>query len=205
MSYTKHIAETWYWIKQYWKNRNLPNSHYEHFYTKSFGLDSSDYKDKSIIDIGSGPRDPLQWATMTKRRVLIDPLNWIYRLLKTPSSYAVTANAENIPFPNESFDLVTCFNSLDHVDNISSVAKELQRILKPGGKLLIIVELGHDPTTCEPHRLSSDIDKKYFPDMSVVLKAEYAFNGNVYRSIRDKRPKETENSILQIMLVKKAS
>ena len=42
-----------------------------------------------------------------------------------------------ITYPDNYFDLVTCFGTLHHIPNASYVLKELYRITKPGGYLLI--------------------------------------------------------------------
>ncbi len=51
----------------------------------------------------------------------------------------VVANAEGIPFANNSFDrvIVTCF--LHHVDNVENVLNELDRVLKPSGAATIFI------------------------------------------------------------------
>ncbi len=42
-----------------------------------------------------------------------------------------------IDFPDDFFDLITCFGTLHHIPNVTFVLEELYRILKPGGFLLI--------------------------------------------------------------------
>lgn len=42
-----------------------------------------------------------------------------------------------LDFPDDSFDLITCFGVLHHIPNVSDVMKELSRCLAPGGRLLI--------------------------------------------------------------------
>lgn len=39
----------------------------------------------------------------------------------------------DLPFPNESFDIVCCFNIFEHVPNLERLFREMQRVLKPGG------------------------------------------------------------------------
>jgi SAM-dependent methyltransferase len=49
-------------------------------------------------------------------------------------------------FPDNSFDLITCFGALHHIPNVSFVLSELTRVLKPQGYLLIrepIVSMGN--------------------------------------------------------------
>ena len=51
----------------------------------------------------------------------------------------------NLPFNDNSFDLITCFGALHHIPNVSHVLSELIRVLKPNGYLLLrepIVSLG---------------------------------------------------------------
>ena len=44
----------------------------------------------------------------------------------------------NAPYENECFDLVYCVEALEHAVNIEAAIKELGRLVKKGGKLLII-------------------------------------------------------------------
>lgn len=44
----------------------------------------------------------------------------------------------NIPFDNASFDFIFCVEALEHAININGAIKEIARVLKPNGKVLII-------------------------------------------------------------------
>jgi SAM-dependent methyltransferase len=48
-------------------------------------------------------------------------------------------SGENLPFSNASFDLVTCTDVLEHITNDDSTVREINRVLKPGGYVLITV------------------------------------------------------------------
>lgn len=48
------------------------------------------------------------------------------------------SKAEKIPFPDNSFDLVTCQTLLLHVHDVMKVLKEMLRVLKPGGLLAVV-------------------------------------------------------------------
>lgn len=45
--------------------------------------------------------------------------------------------AEDLPFPDDCFDVVTCLEALEFMINRQSVLKELVRVLRPGGQLLL--------------------------------------------------------------------
>lgn len=49
----------------------------------------------------------------------------------------VLGDAENLPFADESFDLVYCNDSFHHYPHPQAVLLEMNRVLKPGGTLLI--------------------------------------------------------------------
>ncbi len=51
----------------------------------------------------------------------------------------IHADAHKLPFGNKNFDLVLCTEVLDHVAEPLKVLKEIKRVLKPGG--IVIVEL----------------------------------------------------------------
>jgi len=57
-----------------------------------------------------------------------------------PIDYVSDATA--IPVPDASFDLVLCTEMLEHVPEPIRVVRELARVLKPGGRLLLTAPLG---------------------------------------------------------------
>lgn len=44
-----------------------------------------------------------------------------------------------LPYPDASFDYVTCFDVLEHVDDEQQTLREIARVLRPGGSLVISV------------------------------------------------------------------
>lgn len=48
------------------------------------------------------------------------------------------ADSEDLPFPNESFDAVTVAFGVRNFENLEKGLSEINRVLKPGGKLLVL-------------------------------------------------------------------
>jgi SAM-dependent methyltransferase len=59
----------------------------------------------------------------------------------------VLGDAEHLPFKESSFDLVTCFETIEHLRNPERALKAVQRVLKPGGVLLISTPTPGPPAT----------------------------------------------------------
>ena len=51
----------------------------------------------------------------------------------------LVADAENLPFEDNQFDLVYCFGVLHHTPNTDKGIQEAIRVLKPGGKFIIML------------------------------------------------------------------
>ncbi len=50
----------------------------------------------------------------------------------------IQADSERLPFPAGAFDVVTCSNSFHHYPDQARAVAEMHRVLKPGGRLLLI-------------------------------------------------------------------
>ncbi len=62
-----------------------------------------------------------------------------------PKREFVVGDARNLPFKNNSFDLIIAINMLHHVNDPENVLKDCFRVLKKGGKLLTV-----DPNLYNP-------------------------------------------------------
>jgi SAM-dependent methyltransferase len=80
----------------------------------------------------------------------------------------VKAPAETIPFPDNHFDVVSSFNSLDHVDDLDTAVREVCRVVKPGGLLLLLTDVNHEPTITEPITLTWDVVDRFTPPLHVL-------------------------------------
>lgn len=54
-----------------------------------------------------------------------------------PTNTYLIADASKLPFDDNTFDLITSFDNLEHIKEYKEVIKEMVRVLKPGGKILL--------------------------------------------------------------------
>jgi ubiquinone/menaquinone biosynthesis C-methylase UbiE len=52
--------------------------------------------------------------------------------------HAVQGDSERLPFPSQTFDVVTCCNSFHHYPHQAQAVREFRRVLRPGGLLVLI-------------------------------------------------------------------
>lgn len=73
------------------------------------------------------------------RITIMDPSDAFVRdnVKGVPAQWIKPQPSGDIPFPDASVDLITCFAVLHHVPNVSHVVREFARILMPGGYALI--------------------------------------------------------------------
>jgi ubiquinone/menaquinone biosynthesis C-methylase UbiE len=56
----------------------------------------------------------------------------------------VAGDAGVLPFRDESFDVVTCRTAAHHFGDVAAAVRQIHRVLRPGGSLLLQDILGHD-------------------------------------------------------------
>jgi ubiquinone/menaquinone biosynthesis C-methylase UbiE len=102
-----------------------------------------------LLDIGSGTGT---WAGMVAvsglpvRRIIgLDyaaemcrVAEWKARQAVEYHAHFVNADSEHIPFTDGSFDLLTCSHSFHHYPNQATTVREMHRVLRPGGRLVVI-------------------------------------------------------------------
>ncbi|MEA2248420.1 MAG: hypothetical protein QOH46_2949 [Solirubrobacteraceae bacterium] len=174
----KGRSELSYWAGRKREEGTFINAHYEFLFADHFGLSHDFFADKRMVDIGCGPRGSLEWAHMAAQRVGVDPLAESYLALGASEHEMeyVASGAEHIPFADGHFDIVSTINSLDHVDDLDATIAELKRVLRPGGTLLLLTDVNHDPNPCEPHDFSWDIVDEFSDQLRVVDERHFERN-----------------------------
>lgn len=92
-------------------------------------------KNSKILQIGCGPEDVINYFK-TGKKYSIDPLAEFYKKkfgLDYSSVNFIEGRAENLPFEDNSFDVVILANVLDHVETPDKALSEIKRVLKPEG------------------------------------------------------------------------
>ena len=176
----KRLYELGYWRWRAFREKGL-SPFTSGIFTDVLGVDRSSYAGKKVIDIGCGPRGSLEWLGDSKLRVGIDPLMPDYLQLGVTghkTSY-VACNAEQLPFANASFDIVTSINSLDHVDDLNLTLNEIARILTSGGHFIFLVEVHHKATLSEPITIPWNLTTQLSHNFRIV--SEYHYEEAKYR------------------------
>ena len=108
---------------------------------------------KVVAEIGPGPVG-FPEACGAGTAIAVEPL--APRLaaagLLLPGDVAyLPVGAEDLPLLDASLDVVVARNSLDHVADPAAVLAEVKRLLRPGGTLILNVDIDGVPTAAEPH------------------------------------------------------
>lgn len=187
----KHASELRYWRRSWQAGAGFTNDHFGYFYKDHFGLSAEFFQGKAILDIGCGPRGSLEWVPQARARIGLDPLALEYKTLRgSGHQMAYTAaRSEQMPFHDHAFDVVASFNSIDHVDDLEGALGEVARVIKPGGLFLLITDVNHPPTACEPFLISLEIIERLSPGLVLDEQRYYApvVPDNIYASIMQDR------------------
>ena len=139
-------------------------------YWEELQADGGTFAGERVLEIGCGPLAPILQFEHCERHGL-DPLidayveaGWpLYDLDVT----FVNAPGERMPYPDGWFDAVISVNALDHVDDFAAVVGQIERVLKPGGRVRFEVEY-HEPTITEPLKLDDEIIAAAFVGTSLT-------------------------------------
>lgn len=61
---------------------------------------------------------------------------------KYPRIKFIKANAHKLPFQKNAFDLIVCFETIEHVVDPIKVLKEIRRVLRPSGQAIVVMDSG---------------------------------------------------------------
>lgn len=157
----KADCEMGFWRKVAEKEPTMHNDHYLNYFTMAWDFTVEWYEGKHLLDIGCGPRGSLELLTSAASRTCAEPLAKQYGrefgIGKKHSMRYVACGVESMPFPDQSFDVVSSINNFDHVENVDKGIAEIFRVLRTGGSLLMMVEIHSDYRPCEPQSMPANL------------------------------------------------
>lgn len=101
------------------------------------GKFSNDAGNQRLLDVGCGTGFILDLAhDLFQQLEGIDLTSEMLARVTPRANLTLSlGQAENLPFPPSSFDVVTCYSVLHHIEDLRAVFSEIRRVLKPGGVL----------------------------------------------------------------------
>ncbi len=109
-------------------------------------MEFENFQDKRVLEIGAGMgTDLAQFAKHGAKTTDLDLSSGHLQHAKTNFSLRGLpgefqhGDGENIPFEDNTFDLVYSNGVIHHTPNTASVVAEMHRVLKPGGRIIIMV------------------------------------------------------------------
>lgn len=124
-------------LQRFWHNRKL----------EVFKELLGQQKPQEIIDIGCASGTMTNsisqiWPKSKITAVDVYPAAIAYAKIKYPHIRFLVADAHKLPFKDNLFDLVTCYETIEHVVNPEKVLKEIRRVLKKNGVAIIEMDSG---------------------------------------------------------------
>lgn len=103
-------------------------------------------QNSSLLDVGCGSGILIKYLLETNRGMKLFGLDITSKMVEVakrkfandPNVEITLGSAIKMPYKNNTFDYVTCASSFHHHPDPLKSAKEMVRVLKPGGKLLIL-------------------------------------------------------------------
>lgn len=121
---------------------------YRMFMEELYRWRRTDEREFDLLDIGSGTGSWLAMVAgsgLPARRLV--GLDYSVSMCGVASAKAraiedapvfVNGDSEHLPFADESFDVLTCSHSFHHYPHQAAAIQEMKRILRPGGRLMLI-------------------------------------------------------------------
>ncbi|MDQ6996537.1 MAG: class I SAM-dependent methyltransferase [Mariprofundus sp.] len=136
----------------------------------------------TILEIGCGPVC-LASLLAQQCKTYLDPMADDFRRmfpgeLPEDGEY-LTSAAERIPKPSGSYDLIICLNMISHTLNPELVMNEIERLLKPGGKLILSIRT-HNQLEARLHYLTI----RMFPQLCSKTRPYYYTRKGIRRTLQ---------------------
>ena len=110
-------------------------------------LDRTDWRGRKVLEIGLGQgaeseqliRRGAVWSGLDLTQESVDRVRSRLSLRKLSHENVRQGSALDIPWPNDSFDIVFSHGVLHHIPDVMGAQREIHRVLKPGGSLVAML------------------------------------------------------------------
>jgi SAM-dependent methyltransferase len=104
-----------------------------------------------------------------------------YRSVDLDAGADLQADITDVPLPDASVDLVVCSHVLEHVDDDRAAMSEIARVLRPGGRAVLLVPLAIGRPTLEDPAIVTPEERRraYWQDDHVRLYGDEDFAGRL--------------------------
>ena len=154
-------------VKDYWKGKNIPQlwytnmepgsiAYYNNTSKQRFELyfpylkESAEFqyhRNEKVLEVGVGMgTDLIEYSKFGSKVYGIDLgadqielSKKMFDTLQLPYEELKVASAEKLPYQDNYFDLVYSFGVIHHTPNINTAVDEIYRVLKPGGRAIIMI------------------------------------------------------------------
>jgi len=92
-------------------------------------------KPGKVLEVGS--RQVINQNDLADFRGMFSKDKFIGMDMQKGPGVDVVASAEKIPFPDKSFDLIICLETLEHTEKPWIVCTEIERVIKPNGVVIV--------------------------------------------------------------------
>lgn len=165
---------------------------------------------EKVLDLGSGTGNYSIW--LAKKGLYVTGVDKSTGMMNIAKKKAlddnlfidwVEADAVQLPFPNESFDLVLSVTAIEFMDDIEVVLMEALRVLKTNGRLIIGVLTKNSPWG-ELYQKMAEADKNNLfakahlfleEDLSTLLPLQYKLKKGLYMPPVDEFDEEEASRI----------
>lgn len=139
-----------------------------------------------IIDLACGANHPgymaMANAITDKHNIIALDIDkgLITNGIEHPMVYKVIGDATNTGFKKESFDVVSCVSSIEHMPNWKDGIKEMSRLLKPKGMAFVTMDISTDTTKTLKHGVDDKTPNDYVKEFKTAgLNLFGSYNGEL--------------------------
>ena len=132
--------------KKFFEAFNCERERIEPLSIQKLVYDFKSGKNKAVLDVGCGNgwvlsnffREGAKCYGLDVTQRAVDLSQKRFEMING-NAFLMVANAEELPFRDSSFDIVTAMGVLHHTPNIDKAIREIHRVLKPMGRIVLML------------------------------------------------------------------